>query len=757
ESFTLFEPAYLNIHEGFIDHELKIAAYTDHQVFERYHKFFLKENSFKKTEALTLKEIQSLNPGDYVTHIDHGIGRFAGLEKMMVNGKQQEAVKLVYKDNDILLVSVHSLHRIAKYSGKEGNVPRMDKLGSTHWQTLKQKTKKKVKEIAYDLIKLYAKRKSLSGHAFARDNYLQTELEASFIYEDTPDQVKSTADVKRDMEKPHPMDRLICGDVGFGKTEIAIRAAFKAVCDSKQVAVLVPTTILALQHFKTFTERLKGMPCTIDYINRFRSPKEQKESLEKLIEGKTDIIIGTHKLAGKEIKFKNLGLLIIDEEQKFGVAIKDKLKTIKNSVDTLTLTATPIPRTLQFSLMGARDLSVIATPPPNRYPIQTELLMYNEEAIRDAISYEIRRGGQVFFIHNKVSNLQEIAGMINRLVPDARVACGHGQMDGEKLENIMLGFVEGFYDVLVSTTIVESGLDIPNANTIFINDAQNFGLSDMHQMRGRVGRTNKKAFCYLLVPSLLTLTNDARKRLKAITEFTDLGSGFQVAMRDLDIRGAGNLLGGEQSGFINDMGFETYMKILGEAMEELKEEDWYQQSMKESNEDGELKETDKSVFSKSFVKETQLETDLELMIPESYVLNLTERLSLYRELDEITKEKSLFEFEKKLRDRFGPVPMQVSELINVVRLRWLAMEAGFEKIILKNSKMVLHFLSKPESPYFSSPRFSIIMNYIQKNSSFCSLKEGNGKLTLTIIRCKGIQEAIDIFEGIKNSAKKQEV
>jgi transcription-repair coupling factor (superfamily II helicase) len=750
-SFNLFEPIYLNIHEGFIDHELKIACYTDHEIFERYHKYYLKANAYKKTEALTLREIQSLNPGDFVTHIDHGIGRFAGLEKMLVNGKEQEAVRLIYKDNDILLVSVHSLHRISKYSGKEGNVPRIDKIGSTHWQALKLKTKKKVKEIAFDLIKLYAKRKSLTGHAFAKDNSLQMELEASFFYEDTPDQVKSSNDVKRDMEKIQPMDRLICGDVGFGKTEVAIRAAFKAVCDSKQVAILVPTTILALQHYKTFTERLKGMPCNIDYLNRFKTPKEIKESIQKLAQGKTDIIIGTHKIAGKEVKFKDLGLLIIDEEQKFGVGIKDKLKTLKTTVDTLTLTATPIPRTLQFSLMGARDLSVIATPPANRYPIQTELLNYSEEVIRDAVHFEMKRGGQVFFIHNKVSSLPEIAGMINRLVPDAKVAIGHGQMDGEKLEDTMLAFIDGYYDVLVSTTIVESGLDIPNANTILINDSQNFGLSDLHQMRGRVGRTNKKAFCYLLVPSLLILTNDARKRLKAITEFTELGSGFQVAMKDLDIRGAGNLLGGEQSGFINDMGFETYMKILGEAMDELKEEDWYQESMLQS---GTGTNNEHGVFSKSFVKETQLETDFELLIPEYYIKNLTERLNLYRELDCIAKETQLIEFENKLRDRFGVAPKQVYELINVVRLRWHAMEAGFEKMILKNGKMILNFLSKKDSAYFSSSTFTAVMEYVQKNSSFCSLREASDKLSLIIVGVRSIHEAIAIFESMKKNDKK---
>ncbi|MFN5183726.1 MAG: transcription-repair coupling factor [Bacteroidota bacterium] len=744
---TLFEPAWLNIHEGFIDHELKIAAYTDHQIFERYHKYNLRSGASKSKETLTLKEIQNLNPGDFVTHIDHGIGRFAGLEKMIVNGREQEAIRLIYKDNDVLLVSIHALHRVSKYSGKEGNVPRIDKLGSIHWQTLKNKTKKKVKEIAFDLIKLYAKRKSLDGHAFAPDNYLQNELEASFIYEDTPDQEKSTADVKRDMEKSYPMDRLVCGDVGFGKTEVAIRAAFKAVCDSKQVAVLVPTTILALQHFKTFSERLKGMPCKVDYLNRFKSAKDQKETLKKLSEGKVDIIIGTHKLAGKEVKFNDLGLLIIDEEQKFGVAIKDKLKTLKETVDTLTLTATPIPRTLQFSLMGARDLSVIATPPPNRYPIQTELLAFNEEQIRDAIHFELKRGGQVFFVHNKVQSLPEIAGMINRLVPEARVAMGHGQMEGEKLENIMLAFIDGYYDVLVCTTIVESGLDIPNANTIIINDAQNFGLSDLHQMRGRVGRSNKKAFCYLFVPSTLILTNDARKRLKAITEFTDLGSGFNIAMKDLDIRGAGNLLGGEQSGFINDMGFETYMKILGEAMDELREEDWYKESVKDDDQN-------KGVFSKSFVKETTLETDFELLIPNDYVQSITERLNLYRDLDDIRKEKDLMQFENNLRDRFGPIPKTVGELINVVRLRWQAMDTGFEKIILKNRKMILHFLSKPDSPYFSSPKFQAVMTYIQMHPDYCNLKESGGKLSLVIERIENIANAMHVFELINQQLNK---
>jgi transcription-repair coupling factor (superfamily II helicase) len=741
---SLIEHVNINIHEGFIDHDLKIACYTDHQIFERYHRFHLKETRYKTSESLTLKEILSLNPGDFVTHIDHGIGRFGGLVKINANGKEQEAVKLVYKDNDFLYVSIHSLHRISKYTGKEGNVPRIDKIGSTTWSTLKQKTKKNVKEVAYDLIKLYAKRKAQPGHRFPLDNYLQHELEASFIYEDTPDQIKVTADVKRDMEKPHPMDRLVCGDVGFGKTEIAIRAAFKAVCDSKQVAILVPTTILAYQHYKTFKERLKDLPCNVSYINRFRSAKEVKEIIKNTTEGKIDILIGTHKIVGKDVKFKDLGLLIIDEEQKFGVGIKDKLKTFKTTVDTLTLTATPIPRTLQFSLMGARDLSVISTPPANRYPVQTELISFSEEAIRDAISYELSRGGQVYFVHNKVQNIQDVAGIIQRLVPEARVAVGHGQMEGDKLEDVMLSFIEGEFDVLVATTIIESGLDISNANTIIINDSQNFGLSDLHQMRGRVGRSNKKAFCYLLTPPFVSLTSEARKRLTAIVEFSDLGSGFQIAMRDLDIRGAGNLLGGEQSGFINDMGFDTYMKILNEAIEELKQEDWY----KESIEAGESAGSDKSVFSRQFVKETVVDTDLQILIPDTYVNNLTERLLLYRELDNISKPEELLIFENNIRDRFGPLPKEVSELINVVRMRWAAMALGFEKITLKNNKMLSYFLSKQDSEYYNSPMFKAVLSYAQKTPKQTALKELNNKLWLTIENIKSVDEAIVVFEKI---------
>ena len=692
-----------------------------------------------------LKELLTLNPGDYVTHIDHGIGRFAGLQKLNINGKEQESVKLLFKDNDALYVSIHSLHRISKFSGKEGQVPRIDKLGSATWQNLKNKTKRNVKELAYDLIKLYAERKSKPGFSFQKDNYLQHELEASFIYEDTPDQLKVTNDVKRDMEKPHPMDRLVCGDVGFGKTEIAIRAAFKAVCDSKQVAILVPTTILAYQHFKTFKERLKDLPCNIDYINRFRSSKETKEIIKKLGDGRIDIIIGTHKLVGKDVKFKDVGLLIIDEEQKFGVGVKDKLKTFKSTIDTLTLTATPIPRTLQFSLMGARDLSVISTPPQNRYPVQTELHSFNEELIRDVISYELNRGGQVFFVHNKVQNITDIAGIIQRLVPDARIAIGHGQMDGDKLEKVMLGFMEGDYDVLIATTIIESGLDISNANTIIINDAQNFGLSDLHQMRGRVGRSNKKAFCFLFAPAQILLSGEARKRLKAIVDFNDLGSGFQSAMRDLDIRGAGNLLGGEQSGFINDMGFDTYMKILNEAVEELKEENWYKEIV---NENGETQ--NKSVFSRQFVKETVIDTDLQLLIPDIYINSITERLLLYRELDNITKEEDLLIFEKNLKDRFGPVPIETIELIRVVKMRWKAMKLGFEKLTLKNNKMFAYFLNKQKSEYFSSPIFQGSLMFSQKYHSLCKLKEQNGKLYLAIDDVKSIKRADEVLSQIES-------
>jgi transcription-repair coupling factor (superfamily II helicase) len=739
----LFTPILLSIHEGFIDNELKLACYTDHQIFDRYHRFRLKSSFNKKNEALTLKELKGLNPGDYVTHIDYGVGRYGGLETIEVNGKTQETIRLVYKDYDVVNISIHSLHRIAKYSGKEGAEPKINKLGSNAWATLKQKTKKKVKEIAYDLIQLYAKRKALKGFQFAPDNYLQNELEASFIYEDTPDQIKSTADVKKDMESEWPMDRLVCGDVGFGKTEVAIRAAFKAVCDSKQVAILVPTTILALQHYKTFRERLKDLPCNVDYINRYKSARDQKETLEKVEKGEVDILIGTHGIVGKGVKFKDLGLIIIDEEQKFGVAVKDKLKTFKNNVDTLTLTATPIPRTLQFSMMGARDLSVINTPPPNRYPVQTELHTFNEEIIRDAVSFEISRGGQVFFVHNRVQNIMEVAGMIQRLCPDAKVAIGHGQLEGDKLEQVMLDFVEGEFDVLVATTIIEAGLDISNANTIIINQAHMFGLSDLHQMRGRVGRSNKKAFCYLLTTPVSLLTPEARKRLKAIEEFSDLGSGFNIAMRDLDIRGAGNLLGGEQSGFINEIGFEMYQKILDEAIMELRME---HEELRETNVGGSQKFTNSQ--RSQYISDCAIDTDMEILIPDNYVNNITERLNLYRELDDSSTEEQLLKFETSLKDRFGPVPEQAIELIHTIRLRWLAMEIGFEKLLLKNKRMVGYFIPNQNSPYYQSENFTKVLKFVQQNSKFCKMKETNGKLTLSFENIICIDDAIKVLKPL---------
>ncbi|HSH64764.1 MAG TPA: TRCF domain-containing protein, partial [Bacteroidia bacterium] len=604
---------------------------------------------------------------------------------------------------------------------------------------------KKVKEIAYDLIQLYAKRKALKGFKFSRDTYLQNELEASFIYEDTPDQIKSTADVKRDMESEWPMDRLICGDVGFGKTEVALRAAFKAVCDSKQVAVLVPTTILALQHYKTFRERFKDLPCNVDYINRYKSVKDQKETLEKVSKGEVDILIGTHGIVGKGVKFKDLGLIIIDEEQKFGVAVKDKLKTFKSNVDTLTLTATPIPRTLQFSMMGARDLSVISTPPPNRYPVQTELHTFNEEVIRDAVSFEVSRGGQVFFVHNRVQNIMEIAGMIQRLCPDVRVAIGHGQLEGDKLEQVMLGFVEGEYDVLVATTIIEAGLDISNANTIIINQAHMFGLSDLHQMRGRVGRSNKKAFCYLLTTPVSLLTTEARKRLKAIEEFSDLGSGFNIAMRDLDIRGAGNLLGGEQSGFINEIGFEMYQKILDEAIMELRME---HEELRTTEVGGSHKFTGN--VHATFVSDCVIDTDMEILIPDDYVNNITERLNLYRELDDSKNEEELHQFEVQLLDRFGPVPAQTHELIHTVRLRWLAMEIGFEKLLLKNNRMVGYFIAKQDSPYYQSEVFTQVLKFVQQNPKLSKMKETNGKLTLSFEQVKSVDDGVKALKPIIN-------
>jgi transcription-repair coupling factor (superfamily II helicase) len=725
-----FTPIHTEIAEGFIDKDFQICCYSDHQIFERYHRFYLKEGFKKNKEALTLKELSSLQPGDFVTHIDHGVGKFSGLEKIDINGKEQEAIRLVYRDNDILYVSIHSLHRISKYSGKDGNQPSINKLGSAAWQKTKAKTKKRVKEIAYDLIKLYAKRKGKIGFAFSPDNYLQTELEASFIYEDTPDQIKSTQAVKEDMESASPMDRLVCGDVGFGKTEIAIRAAFKAVCDSKQVAILVPTTVLSLQHYKNFKKRLEDFPARVGLINRFISGKQQTETLRALAAGEIDIMIGTHKLVSQKVIFKDLGLLIVDEEQKFGVGVKDKLKNMKANVDTLTMTATPIPRTLQFSMMGARDLSIINTAPPNRYPVQTELFTLNEEVIRDAVSYEISRGGQVFFVHNKIQNIQEVAGMIQRLVPGARIVIGHGQMDGPKLEKVMTDFIEGVFDVLIATTIIESGIDIANANTMIINNAHEFGLSDLHQLRGRVGRSNKKAFCYLISPPQSALSSEARKRLQAVTQFSDLGSGMNIAMRDLDIRGAGNLLGGEQSGFINDLGFETYQKILDETVRELKENEFKELYHNDTDKVGE------------FVPDCVLETDLEILIPDDYVIDIAERLSIYRDLDNLSTEIELEDYKGKLQDRFGELPNQTQDLFDALRLRRMAKEIGFEKLNLKGEKLIGNFVSNAESAYFQSGAFTKVLDFIKHNPAGYKMYEKGNGLRLSKFGVRNIEEAI---------------
>ena len=727
------------LYQGFIDVENKLVCYTDHQIFERYHKFRLK-NGFAKKQSITLKELTNLEVGDYVTHIDHGIGKFGGLQKIDVEGKRQEAIKLIYGDRDILYISIHSLHKISKYTGKDGSTPKLYKLGSGAWKKLKQKTKSKIRHIAYNLIELYAKRKMKTGIQYHPDSYLQHELEASFLYEDTPDQFSATQDVKTDMESAQPMDRLVCGDVGFGKTEIAIRAAFKAVDNGKQVAILVPTTILAFQHFKTFSERLNDFPVTVDYLNRFRSAKQRRTVIEGLADGSVDIVIGTHQLTNNSVVFKDLGLLIIDEEQKFGVAVKDKLKTIKENVDTLTLTATPIPRTLQFSLMAARDLSVINTPPPNRVPIESNVIRFSEETIRDAIRYEIQRGGQVFFIHNRIENIKEVAGMIQRLVPDAKIGIGHGQMEGKKLEQLMLAFINNEFDVLVSTTIIESGLDVPNANTIFINNANNFGLSDLHQMRGRVGRSNKKAFCYFITPPYHMMTDDARKRIEAIATFTDLGSGINIAMKDLEIRGAGDLLGGEQSGFINDIGFDAYQKILNETIEELKETDF-----KELYKD----DPDKP---KEYVKEIQIDTDFEILFPDDYINIISERLNLYNELSELNTEKELLAFETRIIDRFGEFPTQVEDLLNSVRIKWIAKHFGIERLILKKKRMVCYFLANQQSDFYNSPVFRQILEFVQKNPTTCVMKEKETKnglrLLLTFIRIDSVNKALSELQKI---------
>lgn len=738
-----FQPIVGALHEGWEDPDGQIIVYTDHQIFERYQRFRLK-TGFEKKQSITLKELTTLQYGDYVTHIDHGIGKFGGLQKIEVNGKIQEAIKLTYKDSDTLYISIHSLHKIAKYNGKEGTAPAVNKLGSPAWQNLKAKTKRKVKEIAYDLIQLYARRKQAKGFAFSPDSYLQHELEASFLFEDTPDQIKATAEVKADMELSTPMDRLICGDVGFGKTEVAIRAAFKAAVDGKQVAVLVPTTILAYQHYRTFKNRLKDFPVTVDYVNRFKSTASQKATLKNLEEGKVDIIIGTHRLVSADVKFKDLGLLIIDEEQKFGVSVKDKLKTIKVNVDTLTLTATPIPRTLQFSLMAARDLSVMTTPPPNRQPIETEIVGFHEEILRDSIQFEVSRGGQVFFIHNRIENIHEIAGMLSRLCPDVKIGVGHGQMDGKKLEDLMLKFMEGEFDVLVSTTIIESGLDVPNANTIIINNAHHFGLSDLHQMRGRVGRSNKKAFCKLVAPSIHSLPEESRKRLRTLEQFSDLGSGFKIALRDLEIRGAGDMLGAEQTGFITDMGFETYQKILAEAVEELKESDFrelYEEDLKAGK----------------FIKECQIDTDLELLIPDFYVNNIEERLRLYQELDAIDSTDDIDVFRDMLADRFGPLPLSVEELLDSMHLRRIAKTVGFEKLVLKQGKMIGYFTAKQDHPYFQSTAFQAVLEYLRDFSAKAQMKQKNDKLSLSISNITSIAQARKAFQPILDKQREIEL
>lgn len=728
-----FQALEFALREGFVDQSLKIVCYTDHQIFERFHRYRSKEK-FSKSKAITLRELHTLQPGDFVTHIDYGIGKFAGLEKKEVNGHEQESIRLVYRDNDLLYVSIHALHKISKYSGKDGSPPQISKLGSQEWESKKAKVKGKVKDIAKELISLYAKRKTAPGFAFSPDSYLQAELESSFLYEDTPDQARATEDVKRDMQEPHPMDRLICGDVGFGKTEVAIRAAFKATTDGKQVAVLVPTTILAMQHHRTFKDRLRNLPVRVEYISRFRTEKEIKKIIADVKEGKVDILVGTHRVVSKDIEFKDLGLLIVDEEQKFGVKVKDRLKELKVNVDVLTLTATPIPRTLHFSLMGARDLSIISTPPPNRQPVTTELHTFDEKVIRDAVSHELRRGGQVFFVHNRVGDIDSVANTIYKLVPDAKIGIAHGQMEGDKLERAMMKFIDAEYDVLVSTNIIESGLDIPNANTIIINQAHMFGLSDLHQMRGRVGRSNKKAFCYLLTPPASLLTSDSRKRLAALEEFSDLGDGFKVAMRDLDIRGAGNLLGGEQSGFINDLGFETYHKILDDAIQELKENDFR-----------DLFAVELAEKAKIIVQDCVIETDLEILIPETYVNNTSERLQLYARLDNIKDEEQLKKFSDELSDRFGEIPAAVHEMINSVRLRWLGEELGFEKISLKNERIRGYFVSGNDA-YFNSEIFGLILTFAQNNPRRCKIKDQGGKPLIVIEHVPTVDAAIELFD-----------
>lgn len=736
----IFQPIKDTLHQGFIDHDLSIFCYTDHQIFDRFHKYRLRTDKTRQGKVvMTLKELNQFQQGDYMVHVDHGVGTFGGLVKTNVNGKMQEMVKLIYRDDDIIFVSIHALHRISKYKGKEGEAPKINKLGSGAWERLKERTKSKVKDIARELIKLYAKRKAEQGFRFTPDSYLQQELEASFIYEDTPDQVKATADIKKDMESTLPMDRLVCGDVGFGKTEVAVRAAFKAATDGKQVAVLVPTTVLALQHYHTFKNRLEDFPVTVEYLSRARSDGQTKDVLEKLSNGEVDIIIGTHKLVGKSVKFKDLGLLIIDEEQRFGVSVKEKLKELKVSVDTLTMTATPIPRTLQFSLMGARDLSIINTPPPNRFPVQTEIHTFDEDVIREAIQLEMNRNGQVFFVNNRIQNIYQIEEMIRRLVPGVRVAVGHGQMPPPKLEEIIVDFIEYEYDVLVATTIIESGIDIPNVNTIIINSAHKFGLSDLHQLRGRVGRSNRKAYCYLLSPEMNLLTPEARRRLTALETFSELGSGFNIAMQDLDIRGAGNMLGAEQSGFIADLGYETYQKILNEAVHELKDEEFSELYAEEiARENSTL----------NYVTDCQIDTDMELMFPSDYIENVSERITLYRELDSIDNEADLLEFEKNVEDRFGKIPEQSRNLLLVVRLRWLAVKYGIEKLVLKGEKMIAFLVSNPMSGYYQTENFGKILHFVAVHPRQCQLRDQNNRRSVVVSLVRTVDQAYKVLSEI---------
>lgn len=739
-SFTAVERT---LHEGFSDADLRLCIFTDHQLFDRFHKYNLRSDKARSGKvALSLKELNQFTPGDYVVHTDHGVGRFAGLVRIPNGNTTQEVMKLVYQNDDVVFVSIHSLHKVSKYKGKEGEMPRLNKLGTGAWEKLKERTKTKIKDIARDLIKLYSQRREEKGFQFSPDSFLQRELEASFLYEDTPDQSKATADVKADMESARPMDRLVCGDVGFGKTEVAVRAAFKAVADNKQVAVLVPTTVLAYQHFQTFRDRLKELPCRVEYLSRARTAAQAKAVIKGLAAGEVNILIGTHRILGKDVKFKDLGLLIIDEEQKFGVSVKEKLRQLKVNVDTLTMTATPIPRTLQFSLMGARDLSVIQTPPPNRYPIQTEVHTFNDEVIADAINFEMSRNGQVFFVNNRISNLPELKAMILHRIPDCRVVIGHGQMEPAELEKVILDFVNYDYDVLLATTIIESGIDIPNANTIIINQAQNFGLSDLHQMRGRVGRSNKKAFCYLLAPPLSSLTPEAKRRLQAIENFSDLGSGIHIAMQDLDIRGAGNMLGAEQSGFIADLGYETYQKILTEAVRELKNDEFAElyASKEQQAADGTGK-----ISGEQFVDECQVESDLELLLPATYVTGSSERMLLYRELDGLTLDKEVADFRARLEDRFGPLPPETEELLRIVPLRRLAARLGVEKIFLKGGRMTLFFVSNPDSPYYQSQAFGKVIAYMMKYTRRCDLREQNNKRSMQVKDVRSVEEAVNIL------------